>query len=77
MSLKSTGFNFFVKIMGRNYVFCCSSQISFSHTNQLNGLEMSKQLNANCKVFAKTFLGAKKKTCKNGYVKHCPDHWRK
>ena len=61
MSLKSTGFNFFAKIMGRNYVFCCSSQISFSHTNQLNGLEMSKQLNANCKVFAKTFLGAKTK----------------
>ena len=32
VSLKSTGFKFFAKIMGKNYVFC-SSQISFKATN--------------------------------------------
>ena len=34
----------------------------------LNGWEMSKKLNANCKVFVKTFSGAKT-TCMNDYVK--------
>ena len=35
MFLKSTDFNFFVKIMGGNYVFCCSSHISFNPTSHL------------------------------------------
>ena len=34
----------------------------------LNGWEMSKKLNANCKVFVKTFSGAKT-TCMQDYVK--------
>ena len=34
----------------------------------LNGWEMSKKLNANCKVFVKTFSGAKT-TCMHDYVK--------
>ena len=34
----------------------------------LNGWEMSKKLNANCKVFVKTFSGAKT-TCTHNYVK--------
>ena len=33
MTLKGTGFKFFVKIMGRNYVFCCSNLISFNPTS--------------------------------------------
>ena len=45
---------------------------------QLNGWEMSKKLNANCKVFVKTFSGAKT-TCMNDYVKpsvrSSPDHF--
>ena len=44
----------------------------------LNGWEMSKKLNANCKVFVKTFSGAKT-TCMNDYVKpsvrSSPDHF--
>ena len=36
MFLKSTGFKFFAKIMGGNYVFCCSSHISFNPTSHLN-----------------------------------------
>ena len=35
MFLKSTGFKFFAKIMGGNYVFCCSSHISFNPTSHL------------------------------------------
>ena len=45
---------------------------------QLNGWEMSKKLNANCKVFVKTFSGAKT-TCMHDYVKpsvrSSPDHF--
>ena len=44
----------------------------------LNGWEMSKKLDANCKVFLKTFSGAKT-TCMNDYVKpsvrSSPDHF--
>ena len=44
----------------------------------LNGWEMSKKLNANCKEFVKTFSGATK-TCINDYVKPSvrsnPDHF--
>ena len=44
----------------------------------LNGWELSKKLNANCKVFVKTFSGAKT-TCMNDYVKpslrSSPDHF--
>ena len=44
----------------------------------LNGWEMSKKLNANCKVFVKTFSGAKT-TCMHDYVKpsvrNSPDHF--
>ena len=44
----------------------------------LNGWEMSKKLNADCKVFVKTFSGAKT-TCMNDYVKpsvrSSPDHF--
>ena len=39
-----------------------------SMVKHLNGWEMSKKLNANCKVFVKTFSGAKT-TCMNDYVK--------
>ena len=44
----------------------------------LNGWEMSKKLNANCKEFVKTFSGATT-TCINDYVKpsvrSSPDHF--
>ena len=44
----------------------------------LNGWEMSKKSNANCKVFVKTFSGAKT-TCMHDYVKpsvrNSPDHF--
>ena len=44
----------------------------------LNGWEISKKLNANCKVFAKTFSGAKT-TSMHDYVKpsvrSSPDHF--
>ena len=44
----------------------------------LNGWEMSKKLNANCKVFVKTFSGART-TCMHNYVKpsgrSSPDHF--
>ena len=33
MTLKNTGFKSFDKIMKRNYVFCCSSCISFNPTS--------------------------------------------
>ena len=33
--LKSTGFKFFAKIIGENYVFCCSSHISFNPSSHL------------------------------------------
>ena len=42
--------------------------IGDSMVKQLNGWEMSKKLNANCKVFVKTFSGAKR-TCMHDYVK--------
>ena len=35
MTLKSTGFKLFAKIMGGNYVFYCSSRISFNPTSHL------------------------------------------
>ena len=44
---------------------------------RLNGWEVSKKLNANCKVFVKTFSGVK--TCMHDYVKplvrSIPDHF--
>ena len=39
MSLKNTGFKFFAKTMGGNYVFCCSSQISFNPTSHFKKLD--------------------------------------
>ena len=39
-----------------------------STVKHLNGWEMSKKLNAGCKVFVKTFSGAKT-TCMNDYIK--------
>ena len=52
--------------------------IGDSMVKQLNGWEMSKKLNANCKVFVKTFSGAKT-TCMHDYVKpsvrSSPDHF--
>ena len=36
MFLKSTDFKFSAKIIGGNYVFCCSSHISFNPTSHLN-----------------------------------------
>ena len=52
--------------------------IGDSMVKHLNGWEMSKKLNANCKVFVKTFSGAKA-TCMNDYVKlpvrSSPDHF--
>ena len=39
MTLKSTGFNFFAKIIGGNYFFCCSSHIIFNPTSHLNMTE--------------------------------------
>ena len=42
--------------------------IGDSMVKQLNGWEMSKTLNTNCKVFIKTFSGAKT-TCMNNYLK--------
>ena len=52
--------------------------IGESMVKHLNGWEMSKKLNANCKVFVKTFSGAKT-TCMNDYVKpsvrSSPDHF--
>ena len=52
--------------------------IGDSMVKHLNGWEMSKKLNANCKVFVKTFSGAKT-TCMNDYVKpsvrSTPDHF--
>ena len=36
MFLKSTGSKFSAKIIGGNYVFCCSSHISFNPTSHLN-----------------------------------------
>ena len=52
--------------------------IGDSMVKHLNGWEMSKKLNANCKVFVKTFSGAKT-ACMNDYVKpsvrSSPDHF--
>ena len=52
--------------------------IGDSMVKHLNGWEMSKKLNANCKVFVKTFSGAKT-TCMHDYVKpsvrNSPDHF--
>ena len=52
--------------------------IGYSVVKHLNGWKMSKKLNANCKVFVKTFSGAKT-TCMNDYVKpsvrRSPDHF--
>ena len=52
--------------------------IGDSMLKQLNGWEMSKKLNANCKMFVKTFSGAKT-TCMHDYVKplvrSIPDHF--
>ena len=52
--------------------------IEYSMVKHLNGWEMSKKLNANCKVFVKTFSGAKT-TCMHNYVKpsgrSSPDHF--
>ena len=52
--------------------------IGDSMVKHLNGWEMSKKLNANCKVFVKTFSGAKT-TCMHDYVKpwvrSSPDHF--
>ena len=52
--------------------------IGDSMLKQLNGWEMSKKLNANCKMFVKTFSGAKT-TCMHDYVKplvrSSPDHF--
>ena len=52
--------------------------IGDSMVKHLNGWEMSKKLNANCKVFVKTISGAKT-TCTNDYVKpsvrKSPDHF--
>ena len=52
--------------------------IGDSMVKHLNGSEMSKKLNASCKVFFKTFSGAKT-TCMNDYVKPSvrisPDHF--
>ena len=42
--------------------------IEYSMVKHLNGWEMSKKLNANCKMFIKIFSGAKT-TCMNDYVK--------
>ena len=42
MFLKSTGFNFFAKTMRGNYVFCCSSYISFNPTSHLNYMRYKK-----------------------------------
>ena len=36
MTLKSTGFKCFAKIMGVNFVFCCSSRISFNPSSYFN-----------------------------------------
>ena len=38
ITLKSTGFKCFTKIMGWNYVFCHSTRISFNPTSHLNSL---------------------------------------
>ena len=52
--------------------------IGHSMVKHLNGWEMSKKLNANSKVFVKTFSDAKT-TCMNDYVKpsvrSSPDHF--
>ena len=52
--------------------------IGDSIVRHLNGWEMSKKLNANCKVFVETFSGAKT-TRINNYVKpsvrSSPDHF--
>ena len=40
----------------------------YSMVKHLTGWEMSKKLNANCKVFVKTFSSGKT-TCMNDYVK--------
>ena len=52
--------------------------IGDSMEKHLNGWEMSKKLNANCKMFVKTFSGAKT-TCMHDYVKpwvrSSPDHF--
>ena len=33
--MKSAGFKFFANVMGGNYIFCCSSHISFKPSNHL------------------------------------------
>ena len=52
--------------------------IGDSTVKHLNGWKMSKKLNVNCKVFVKSFSGAKT-TCMNDYVKpsvrSSPDHF--
>ena len=37
-TLISSGFNFFAEIMGGNYIFCCSSRISFNSIRYLKCL---------------------------------------
>ena len=44
MTLQSTGFKFFAKIMWESCVFCCSSCISFSPTNHLDSLENENKI---------------------------------
>ena len=56
MSLKSTGFKVFPKIIGGNYVFCCSSCISFNPTSQLNG-QNSPSTNVQAGVLQRFILG--------------------
>ena len=36
MFVKSTGFKFFTKVMGGDYIYCCSSHISFKPSSHLN-----------------------------------------
>ena len=53
MFLTSTGFNFFAKIMGGNYVFCCSVHISFNPTSQIKLKQFSVSRNSDLEVFYK------------------------
>ena len=46
MTLQSTGFKFFAKIMRGSCVFCCSSCITFNPRSKLNELPTNEKLNA-------------------------------
>ena len=71
MTLKSTGFKFLAKIMGRNYTFCCSNH---------NTLNPTSHLDVDTKIISKSLAAKLKKTLpkisssnETAYINHIND----